>query len=141
MTLLHSIQLANCVEIGLPMLILLVIVQQVIYLSQTPTLMLKFFSASLINCMFFVAAFEAVFEAHPWFSPRHTWEVWFASLHWYCLGFCCYPHCGWCLQQRRTAEKTELPCRSDLPYIICSMVSPYKWVLCLHMDHYCLLEK
>lgn len=110
------VQLGNCVEIGLPMLVLLVICQQVIYFLQiaaiSKTIRVFFFKYNKI-----LSTWQYLKRLHP---KAHFIVERFALL--FCIGVV------WAFAAILTAagaynnvpEQTKLSCRTDRSYLLSS---------------------
>lgn len=120
--LMSHVQLANCVEIGLPMLILLVACQVIWTLFYWHRLMIRSLFRIPQETESVFCFFSTEFDARSSCCSCGTREVCFAYLHWVSLGICCRSHCSRFLQQCQSWYSAELSCRPFVSFGICSMV-------------------
>lgn len=106
-------------EIGLPMLILLVISQQVRIAYLTHIYGCILFPKRITWFKYMLCAVLATPSSN---CQAHAGEIRFACMCWSCLGFCGNSYCFWCLQQCQAADQIKLSYRSLFSNVICSMV-------------------
>lgn len=99
------LQLANCVEIGLPMLILVIVSQQV-RSHFDATVVVSVCSKIVLSQLH---ALHAVFATHPSSYAGDAGEVCFTCVHCNYLGFCCHSYSCWRLQPCQGADPNKLP--------------------------------
>lgn len=122
-------QLAECVQIGLPMLILLVITQQVLYLIISN--LLEFYPPQQTRIHPFVFLFmQYLKRIHP--TTQHVLER-FALL--ICIAVV------WCIQYFQKPDSTKLSHRSLVPYdfrsLVCTESSRFEY-LTVYLSSYAL---
>lgn len=124
-----ELQLGNCVEIGIPMLLLIIGLSQVSAFKQflsKPLYVLIFY-----GCLFTWYLLLPVINLHFTVSEAcettegftHFWTISYIDLCVNHLDICNYTNCGWGLRQQSLYHSTQLPYRQSRSHIDCPMVS------------------